>query len=640
MSNLKLVFQFAWTYLRRYWVRLALGVLLGVLFGLSNASFVWATGIITERISPAKEPAVSNENAGKTIVPSSTLERWKETGKEFVERLNTRVKQSLDAWLPAAGRKLDWKQIVGGLLFLPLLVAVRSGTGYLSSYCMGWVSERVINDLRFDVLSKLSTLSLHFFNRSHTGDLLTHITSDTAILQRALRSGFGDIVKESITVASIFVALCLIDWKLTLFSMVALPLCLAPLFVLGRKARRASAASVKATVSQSSQLVELVSSVRVVKAFHLEREQLARFRKSSKELVRQSMKGVKAKELVNPIIEVISTIAIGALIVYLIATQSTMKDLVSFLTGLLIFYTPVKKLAGIHIVMEQASVGVNRLMNILSEKPSVEEPIQPKPLTRFNSAITLSDVSFAYADKMVLKKLNLAIPRGFRLGIAGPSGCGKSTLVNLIFRFYDPSQGSIQIDGIDLRDISTYDLRQLMALVSQEVVLFDQTVAENIACGKSEATREQIEAAARAAFAHEFILQLPDGYETRIGERGVTLSGGQRQRLAIARAFIRDAPILVLDEATAALDADAEAEVQAAIERLAENRTVICIAHRLSTLASLDHIIVLAEGRIVEQGGFGELVQAGGTFAEMAKRQGISRDKVQGPMLQSPKSET
>jgi ABC-type multidrug transport system fused ATPase/permease subunit len=347
------------------------------------------------------------------------------------------------------------------------------------------------------------------------------------------------------------------------------------------------------------------------------------------------MKGVKARELVNPIIEVISTIAIGALIVYLIATQSTMKDLVSFLTGLLIFYTPVKKLAGIHIMMEQASVGVNRLINILNERPSVEEPAQPKPVTRFSSAITLSGVSFAYADKMVLEKLSLTIPRGFRLGIAGPSGCGKSTLVNLIFRFYDPSQGSIQIDGIDLRDISTFDLRQLMALVSQEVVLFDQTVAENIACGKSEASREQIEAAARAAFAHEFILQLPRGYETRIGERGVTLSGGQRQRLAIARAFIRDAPILVLDEATAALDAEAEAEVQAAIERLAQNRTVICIAHRLSTLASLDRIIVLAEGRIVEQGGFNELVQTGGLFAEMARRQGISREKVQGQSLKA-----
>jgi len=623
MSNFRIILRFAWGYLRRYWVRLALGLLLSVLFGLSNASFVWATGLITERISPSVESSPPTVNRSQDEIVSTGLQEWKKSSAAFIKKLDAGVKQRLDPWLPLAGRKPDWRQIMGGLLLLPILVAVRSGTGYLSSYCMGWVSERVVNDLRLDVLSKLSSLSLDFFNRSHTGDLLTHITNDTTILQQTLRVGFGDLLKEFITALSLLVALCFIDWKLTLFSMVFLPLCLAPLFILGAKARKASAKSLKATVSQSSQLVELVSSVRIVKAFHLENTQLERFRNTSKELVRQGMKGVKAKELINPIIEVISTLAVGALIVYLISVQSTMRDLVSFLTGLLIFYTPVRKLARIHILMEQASPGVQRLMQVLGEKPSVEEPVHPKPLKRFNSHIALTNVSFAYADQMVLKDLNLDVPRGFRLGIAGPSGCGKSTLVNLLFRFYDPVQGSIRIDGIDLREISTYDLRQLMALVSQEVTLFDQTVAENIGCGKPGATRAEIEAAARDAYAHEFILQLPRGYDTRVGERGVSLSGGQRQRLAIARAFIRNAPILVLDEATAALDAEAEGEVQTAIEHLAENRTVICIAHRLSTLATMDQIIVLVEGRIVERGTFADLLQNGGVFADMAKRQGI-----------------
>jgi subfamily B ATP-binding cassette protein MsbA len=217
----------------------------------------------------------------------------------------------------------------------------------------------------------------------------------------------------------------------------------------------------------------------------------------------------------------------------------------------------------------------------------------------------------------------LTIPRGLKLGVAGESGSGKTTLLNLIFRFYDPTSGRVTIDGIDLRDVAVRDLRALMALVSQEVVLFDQTVAENIACGKPGATRAEVEAAARAAFAHEFICQLPQGYDTRVGERGTTLSGGQRQRLAIARAFVRDAPILVLDEATAALDSKAEAEVQAALDRLAEHRTVICVAHRLSTLSSMDRIIVLRDGRLIEEGSFEKLLQAGGAFAEMAARQGI-----------------
>jgi ABC-type multidrug transport system fused ATPase/permease subunit len=235
----------------------------------------------------------------------------------------------------------------------------------------------------------------------------------------------------------------------------------------------------------------------------------------------------------------------------------------------------------------------------------------------------LERVGFAYRDREVLRDLDLAIPRGRKLGIAGESGSGKTTVLNLLFRFYDPTRGRVCIDGLDLREVSARALRQQMALVSQDVVIFDQTVAENIACGKLGASRAEVETAARAADAHEFIQDLPQGYDTRVGERGVTLSGGQRQRLAIARAFVRNAPILVLDEATAALDSASEAEVQRAIDRLAEHRTVICVAHRLSTLASMDCIVVLAEGRIVERGGFEELLRQGGLFAGMAARQGI-----------------
>src|SRR5439155_14419740 len=323
------------------------------------------------------------------------------------------------------------------------------------------------------------------------------------------------------------------------------------------------------------------------------------------------------------IIETVSMIGFSLLIVYVAYQHRNIGDMVGFLTGLVFFYTPVKKLAGLHVLFEQTSVGVGRLMHILAEQPSVRESPQAKPLSRFTSAIEFQGLSFSYGKQPVLRDIDLKIPRGMKLGVAGESGSGKSTLVNLLFRFYDPTGGAIRIDGVDLREMSVRDLRQLMALVSQETVLFDLTVAENIACGKPGATRAEIEFAARAAYAHEFIMDLPEGYDSRIGERGVTLSGGQRQRLCIARAFVRDAPILVLDEATAALDSQAEAEVQDAIERLEENRTVICVAHRLSTLAAMDRILVLSQGRIVEQGGFGELLRAGGAFAAMAKRQAI-----------------
>jgi len=393
--------------------------------------------------------------------------------------------------------------------------------------------------------------------------------------------------------------------------------------VMGRRARLAARASTKVGVTQASLLYEILSGIRVVKAFGLEAMQVERFRRFSRQLVRQNLKGVRAKELVNPIIETVSVMGFGLLVVYITYQNRPVSDMVGFLTGLIFFYTPVKKVAQLHVMFEQTAFGVQRLLQIMTERPTVKEAAAPRRLLEFKSGVVFDQVSFSYGREPVLRELSLEIPRGTRLGVAGESGSGKSTLVNLLFRFFDPVQGVIRIDGVDLRQIANADLRQLMALVSQDIVLFDMTVAENIALGREGATREQIEAAARAAFVHEFILSLPQGYETRIGERGVTLSGGQRQRLCIARAFIRNAPILVLDEATASLDSKAEAEVQAAIDRLAEHRTVIAVAHRLSTLAAMDRVIVLAEGRIVESGGFDELLLRGGVFASMAARQGI-----------------
>jgi subfamily B ATP-binding cassette protein MsbA len=629
VNNIRVVFQFGAHYLRRYWVRLAAGLALGVLFGLSNASFVWATKTLIERFKPAPEA----QGASALTAPGSAAAPQVRPGAlPDPQRLKEGVTAVVDPWLPRAGRPLDWRQMLGGLLFLPLLVLIRSSTDYGSNYCMGWVSERVINDMRLDVLAKLGSLSLNFFDRSTTGDLLTRINSDTGKLLRCLKQGGADLIKESISAVSVLAALLWLDWKLTLLAMVLLPVCLFPLVRLGKKARRASAATVQAEILQSSQLVELLAGIRVIKAYNLEDGQVRRYRDLSRQLVHHGMKGIQAKELVNPLIEVISMLGLGAMVIYIFKTQTSVGDFVGFLTGLMLFFLPIKKLAGVHILFEQASVGVHRLANILREQPAVREPAQPRPLKQFRREIRFDEVSFAYqAGRPVLRDFTLAIPRGVKVGVAGASGSGKTTLVNLLFRFYDPTHGGITIDGVDLREASFRDLRSLLALVSQEVVVFDQTVAENIALGRPGASREDIERAARDAYAHDFIVQLPQGYDTRVGERGVTLSGGQRQRLAIARAFIRNAPILVLDEATASLDSEAEAEVQRAIDHLAENRTVICVAHRLSTLAGCDQVIVLAEGRMVEQGGFQELLERGGAFAAMARRQGIGRATVAAP---------
>ncbi len=630
MSHIVTVLRFGVRYLRRYWVRLACAVACGGVFALANGSFIWATRTMTSRLAeplPQSERALPQWNAlppaGESPTPAAMRLASGPSWRQSVRAVGEAMQRAIEPWLPRRGRPLDWRQVTGLLLFLPLLVLVRSGADYLNSYCMGWVSERVIRDLRLDVMEKLASLSLDFFTRSSTGDLLTRINVDTQNLLRALRQGVADLVKESFTVMAVFGGLLLLDWKLTLAVAVLLPAVLFPMQVLGKKARRAASAGLQATVAQSGQLVELVSGIRIIKAYNLEAAELERFRTTSAQLVRAGMKGVQAKELVNPVIEIVAMIGLGALLIFFFWSGRAGADLVAFLTGVLLFFLPVKKLAGVHILFEQASIGALRLQEILAEVPRVVEPPAPKPLKEFRRAIRFERVSFAYEQRPVLQDIDLTIPRGFRLGIAGESGSGKTTLVNLLFRFYDPTSGAVTIDGLDLREVSLADLRRLLALVSQEVILFDQTVAENIGCGKPGATRAEIEAAAQAASAHEFILQLPQGYDTRVGERGVTLSGGQRQRIAIARAFVRDAPILVLDEATAALDSKAEAEVQAAIDRLAANRTVICVAHRLSTLASMDGIVVLSGGRIVEQGRFDELLQRGGLFASMAARQGI-----------------
>ncbi len=611
MNDWRGIFRFGWPYLKRYRGRLITGILLGFLFGVSNATFVWATRTLFDRLTPAEQRV-----APPTKAPISSL------GRHLKEWQHT-AEAAFDPLLPRQGRPLDALQIAGGMLLLPLLVFVRGSVGYLNSYCMSWVSERVIKDLRLDLLLKLNSLSMDFFNRTTVGELLGRINGDTSALYRCMSLGFSDLVKEPITVLSVGIGLLFIDWQLTLLSVMFVPFIIIPIRVLSRKTRKAVHSSVQVGVSQDSLVVEVYTSMRIVKAFCLETFQMERFRAIYQRLVHIGMKSVQAKELINPIIEVISVLGLGVVVIFIFYTHRTIPNMVGFLTGIVLLYTPIKKLGGIPVYLQQAAIGAERLISIFNQQPTVREKAGAVRLKTFSHELTFEHVTFAYHARPVLMDFNLRIPRGFRLGVAGESGSGKSTLLNLIFRFHDPTDGTIRVDGHDLRDIRVGDLRNLLALVSQDIVLFDQTVAENIAHGRPGATAAEIEAAAKASYAHEFIMRLPKGYQTRIGEAGKLLSGGQRQRISIARAFVRNAPILVLDEPTGNLDSNAEAEVQAAIDRLAEDRTVICVAHRLSTLAATDGVIVLSEGRLIEQGHFKELLRRDGVFAGLARKQGI-----------------
>ncbi len=609
MEQLRLIARFLWPWVRRYRLRLAGAVLAGALFGASNAGVLWLTRTVLERLEDDPAPAAESVEAA----PGEGLAA--EAGA---------VDRFLDRWLPRRGEPAGMLQYLSLILGLPLLISIRSSWEYLSAYWMSWVGERVVNDLRVKVLGKLSGLPLGYFDKAKMGDMITRINGDTLMLQNCITHGIKNSVSHPVTVLVVFLYLVRMDWQLMLGIAALLPGTLVPLLIFGRKARAASAGRVRANVVQSSLLVEMLSAIRVVKAYCLESREVERFRNLSRQIFSHTMRGVRAQEIVGPIIETLSMLAVGTLIVFVILTDRSIADLVTFFAGLFMFYESIKKLAKLHVLFSQTSVGVQRLESILAEQPEVADPGRGLPVDRFERGIRFQGVSFAYREEQVLEDIDLAIPRGTRLGIAGESGSGKTTLIHLLLRFFEPDRGRILLDGADLADLRVRDCRQLMALVSQDVVVFDQSVADNIGCGRAGATREEIERAAEQAHATGFIRELEHGFDTWLGERGVTLSGGQRQRIAIARAFVRDAPILILDEATASLDARSEAEVQLAIDDLARSRTVICIAHRLSTLRSMDRIVVLEKGRIREEGSYESLLSAGGAFAAMARRQGIA----------------
>ena len=605
MNQLRRVLAFGLPFLWPYRGRFLAGVGLALFFGLTNGAFVLATKTLFERLSPS--PVAAGQ-----VDPQALATRVSGEFAEFMENI-----------LPRSGQPITPLQAAGAVLFLPFLMALRALSNYLSAYCMTWVSARVVRDMQLRVLEKLHSLSLDYFNKSSLGDLTTHISGDTRRIFDAMNNGFADLIKEPFTLVSILAGMFIIDTRLTLAAMVILPLVILPILIVGNRLKRLTRQTVSVGISQGSGLIEALSGIRLIKAYGLERFQLDRYRRESMDLVNLEVKKAQAGKLVNPVIEVISTLGLGVLIIVVFATHQSVSDFVGFLTGLVMLPNPVKRLAQMHVDLVSATVSCERLETFFAQQPTVREPTSPARLAPLQKDLVLEKVFLDYGHDHVLQNVDLHIPKGFKLGLAGPSGSGKSSLINLLPRFYDPTRGKILWDGRDLRDFSTAEIRKQIALVSQDVVLFDASVAENIALGREGATLAQIEEAAQKAFAHDFITDLPRGYETRVGERGVMLSGGQKARISLARAFLRNSPILILDEATAALDAEAEKEVQKAVDALEQGRTVICIAHRLSTLANMDQIVVLESGRVVERGSYEQLLAQNGLFARMAAQQGL-----------------
>ena len=600
-------------------------------FGLSNGLFVLSVNTLFNRlappasfsVTPAKEEVSSLSTESKTS-HTSLRKKSKAAWKEKAAEISNFTKALPDKILPKMGQPVTALQMLGGFLLLPLVMGSRAMASYFSTYCLTWVSARVIRDMQVAALRKAQELSMAFFQRMPVSDIYARITQDTNAIYTAMTNGFIDTVREPFAVLSILISMFVIDWKLTLIASFMLPLVLVPVVSSGRRLRMLTKKFTSLSVTQRGSLLEALAAIRIVKAYAMEALQLRSFREQANIGVEMSVKTAQTRNLLNPLIEVLSMLGVGFLLVFVFTTNAKPGNLVAFLTALLLAPLSIKRIANLHLTLQMTSVSTQRLEELFSEKPTVVEPVHPRAMNKFNQGIRIEGLTFSYGHTDVLHEITFDIPKGKKIGLAGESGSGKSTLINLLMRFYDPTKGKILLDGYDLKEYATKDLLAQMALVSQDVVLFNLPIASNIGFGHAGASQADIELAAKRAYAHDFIIKMPTGYDSPCGERGQLLSGGQKARVAIARAFVRNAPILVLDEPTAALDSRAEKEIQTAIDSLEEGRTVICIAHRLSTLANMDEIIVLDHGRIVERGNFEDLHKAKGHFAKMAEQQRLT----------------
>jgi subfamily B ATP-binding cassette protein MsbA len=508
---------------------------------------------------------------------------------------------------------------------------------YGQGYLMSFVGQRIITDLREKIYHHLHSLSLSFYTKNPTGVLMSRILNDVSLVQGAVSDSVTGLLKDIFTILGLVFVVFYRDWKLALIALVVFPIAVYPIVRFGRKLRSYSTRSQMTLADLSTLLLETISGTRIVKAFNMEDYERKRFSKVNEKLFQLMRKSFRVRAVSHPLMETLGGLGIAAIVFYggynVIQGTATAGTFFSFLAALLMLYEPVKRLSNVNNSIQQGLAGASRIFEILDTVPEIRNKPGARDLGEIREGIEFQDVWFKYEEDWVLKNINLKIRAGEVVAFVGASGGGKTTLVNLVPRFYEVNSGRILIDGADIRELTVESLRERIAMVTQQTILFNDTVEQNIAYGNIGQPREKIVEAAEAAFAHNFIRNLPEGYQTRIGEQGVKLSGGERQRVSIARALLKNAPILILDEATSSLDSESEGEVQKAIEFLMQGRTTLVIAHRLSTIRKADRIVVIAGGEIVEEGTHEALLEKDGEYRKLYLLQFINNDSENSPAV-------
>ena len=633
-----------WRYARKYRFRIFIGILCGMLTAGTLLPLFQVMQPALEKVSQNERVAALREEFGdgdQKKDQGSGIRDQKSAAKSPLEREMAKAAK-LPSWYPKAEKIArrcgitlqDEGGAMGGALLLiavvviPLIAGVRLLLVYLNHYCLAWAGTRVVADLRVEILRHIQRQSLQFYGRIDVGRLLMRSAADPAMVQRIIQTMLSELARapfEIVVAIGFIIYFAIANHMLATLGVIAigLPAFMVPIVTIGKRIRQWSRRTLEKSSAVGGNIHETLTCARVIKAYGTEEYENLRYEKMNRQLLGTTMRAVRCGLIVGPTVETVGILLICGFLVWCFMTSVSLANVLPMVAPLLLIYKPIKQMCNLQVSIEAAQAALQRIWSLLDVHMELPENPAALPKHSFDDRVVFSDVTFRYeaSDHDAVKHASFEIPRGKMVAVVGGTGSGKTTMSGLLARFFDPQSGQVTLDGVPLRDMRTDDLRRLIGSVQQETILFNDTIEANIRYGSPNATHDEVVAAAKMANAHEFIMAHPKGYDRTTGEKGFSLSGGERQRIAIARAILRNPPILILDEATSALDTVTERLVQDALENLMQNRTVFAIAHRLSTIRKADLILVMEHGEIVERGTHDELYAANGRYRKLCDMQ-------------------